>query len=98
MPTKIFPAYLFLGEEDFLKEDAVEKLISRYLNSQTKDLNYNVYYAKDKNFNVKEMLDTLNTEPFLSKKRLVVLHHADSLSASDKESVLFYLQNPIPGL
>ncbi|MCX5687594.1 MAG: DNA polymerase III subunit delta [Candidatus Omnitrophica bacterium] len=94
MPTKELASYLFLGEEDFLKETELKKLKSRFLENATKDLNYNVFYAKDKDFKLKEMLDILNTAPFMSPKRFVILKDADSLSDSDKESVLFYLKNP----
>ncbi|MBU1006248.1 MAG: DNA polymerase III subunit delta [Candidatus Omnitrophica bacterium] len=94
MPTKMFPAYLFLGEEDFLKEEAVEKLKSVFLDASAKDFNYSVFYGKDKDLDFRGMMDNLNTVPFLSKKRLVVLKDADSLLAAFKESVLLYLQNP----
>lgn len=94
MPTKAFPAYLFLGEEDFLKEESVEKLKSMFLSKETKDLNYSVFYGKDKDVNLKEMLDTVNTQPFLSKKRLVVLKDADSLPPAFKQSVISYLRSP----
>ena len=96
MPTKIFPAYIFLGEEDFLKEEALEKLKSAFLDSQSKDLNYSVFYGREKDFNFKEMMDNLNTLPFLSKKRLVVLKDADSVAASFKKSILSYLEKPRP--
>lgn len=94
MPTKELTSYLFLGEEDFLKELELKKLKSRFLENTTRDLNYNVFYAKDKDFKLKEMLDILNTASFMSSKRFVILKDADSLSDSDKESVLFYLKNP----
>ena len=94
MPTKILPAYLFLGEEDFLKEEAIDKLKAAFLCTQTKELNYSVFYAKDKNFNLSEMLNSLDTLPFLSKKRLVVLKGADSLPASLRPHILSYLRNP----
>ena len=94
MPTKIFPAYLFLGEEGFLKQEAIEKLKSTLLDKKTQDLNYNIFYAKDKNFNVSQMLDDLDTMPFLSKRRLVVLKEADSVTASAKTSILSYLEKP----
>ncbi|MDO8603218.1 MAG: DNA polymerase III subunit delta [Candidatus Omnitrophota bacterium] len=94
MPTKELTSYLFLGEEDFLKETELKKLKSRFLENSTRDLNYNVFYAKDKDFKLKEALDILNTTPFVSPKRFVILKDTDSLSASDKESVLFYLKNP----
>jgi len=94
MPTKELASYLFLGEEDYLKETELKKLKSKFLENATKDLNYNVFYAKDKDFKLKEMLDILNTAPFMSPKRFVILKDADSLPDSDKESVLFYLRNP----
>ena len=94
MPAKELTSYLFLGEEDFLKEIELGKLKARFLENSTKDLNYSVFYAKEKDFRLKEMLDILNTVPFVSPKRFVVLKEADSLTESDKESVLFYLRNP----
>jgi len=94
MPTKELASYLFLGEEDYLKETELKKLKSRFLENATRDLNYNVFYAKDKDFKLKEMLDILNTAPFMSPKRFVILKDADSLPEGYKESVLFYLRNP----
>ena len=94
MPTKIFPAYLFLGEEDFLKEEAIEKIKSGFLSAGTQGLNYSVFYARDKDFNLSEMLDSLNTLPFLSKKRLVVLKDADAVPADSRQAVISYLQGP----
>jgi len=94
MPTKTFPSYLFLGEEDFLKEEAIEDLKSRFLDQKTKELNYGVFYAKERNLDFRKMIDSLNTLPFLSKKRLVVLKDADSSPAPLKQSILFYLRNP----
>jgi len=94
MPPKELTSYLFLGEEDFLKETELAKLKSMFLEKSTRDLNYNVFYAKEKDFKLKEMLDILNTSPFMSPKRFVILKDADSLADSDKESVLFYLKNP----
>jgi len=94
MPTKDFSTYLFLGEEDFLKEEAVEKLRSRFLDKGAKDLNYSVFYGKDKRCVVLGMLEALNTLPLLSERRLVVLKDADSLALSEKESVISYLRSP----
>lgn len=94
MPTKNFSTYLFLGEEDFLKEEAINKLRSKFLGKTAKDLNYSVFYARDKRCNVTQMLENLNTLPILSQKRFVVLKDADNLSTPDKKSILSYLRNP----
>ncbi len=93
MPTKNISSYLFLGEEDFLKEEAIEKLKAKFLDPATRDLNYSIFYAKDKNFSIKQLTDALNTLPFLSKNRLILLKNADSLLQADKKSVLSYLSN-----
>ena len=94
MPTKELTSYLFLGEEDFLKEAELAKLKSKFLENTVRDLNYNVFYAKEKDFKLKEMLDILNTAPFVSPKRFVILKDSDSLPEDGKKSVLFYLKNP----
>lgn len=94
MPTERHSAYLFLGEEDFLKEEAVEKLKARFLSAETEDLNYSMFYGGEKDFNPQEMFNALNTLPFLSKKRLVVLKDADAVPSPVKEAVLSYLCNP----
>ncbi len=94
MPTKNISSYLFLGEEDFLKEEAIETLKIKFLDAATRDLNYSIFYAKDKNFSVKRLTDALETMPFISKKRLVILKGADSLLQADKKSILSYLSNP----
>jgi len=94
MPTKELTSYLFLGEEDFLKETELKKLKSRFLNNAFRDLNYSVFYAKDKDFKLKEVLDIVNTAPFMSPKRFVILKDADTLPDNDKESILLYLRKP----
>jgi DNA polymerase-3 subunit delta len=92
MPSKEFPAYLFLGEEDFLKDQKIKEMKAQYLSPATISLNYSAFYTRDKDFDIKEMLDNLNTMPFMSNKRMVVLKDVDSLPDSGKESVLLYLK------
>ncbi|MBU4343451.1 MAG: DNA polymerase III subunit delta, partial [Candidatus Omnitrophica bacterium] len=82
------------GEEGLLKDEAIETLKSKFLDSSTKELNYSLFYANDRNFDVKAVFDTLHTMPFLSKKRLVILKQADDLPKPAKESVILYLRAP----
>lgn len=94
MPTQDLSSFLFLGEENFLKEELIEKLKAKFLTPEAKDLDYGMFYAKDKDFNIREMLDALNTPPFMAKKRIIILRDTDALPESSKESVIFYLKNP----
>lgn len=97
MPTAQPSNYLILGDEDFLKEEALKEITSKFLEPATKDLNYSVFHAKDKDFDIKEMLDVLNTAPFIARQRIVVLKDADMLHQAGKDSVILYLKNPSAG-
>jgi len=92
MPAKNFSNYLFLGEEDFLKEEEINRLKSQFLDKSSEHLNYAVFYAQDKDFDTKGISETLYSWPFLSKRRLVLLKHAEELSPKDKESIINYLK------
>ena len=94
MPTKTFPTYLFLGEEEFLKEESVNRLKDSILRKDTRDLNLSVFYGRDKNCNFREILDSLNTLPFLSKRRMVILKDADAVNASLTGALVSYVKNP----
>ena len=94
MPAERPPVYLFLGEEDFLKEEAVEKLKATLLGAKIDYLNYSIFYGGEKEFNPEEMFNALDTLPFLSKKRLVVLKDADLAPSPVKEAILSYLSHP----
>lgn len=97
MPTAQPSNYLILGDEDFLKEEALKEITSKFLEPATKDLNYSVFHAKDKDFDIKEMLDVLNTAPFIARRRIVILKDADMLHQAGKDSVILYLKNPSAG-
>ncbi|MCD5390725.1 DNA polymerase III subunit delta [candidate division NPL-UPA2 bacterium] len=86
------PIYLFFGEEDFLKEEALKKLMAYLLRPETADLNYQLFYGRE----VKggEISEAASTLPFGSEKRLVVVKEADRLPASHKEEIIRYAQAP----
>lgn len=86
--------YLLLGDEDFLKEEEIARIKDKYLKKETFHLNYNVFYAKDKELDIKVVLDTLNTLPFLSEKRVILIRDVDELNQFQKELLISYLESP----
>ena len=82
--------YLFCGDEDFLKEEASKEIISKHLPPQSYGLNCDIYNAKD---NYKDIFDTLNTLPFLSETRIVIIKNVECLPEPQKKSLLVYLKN-----
>jgi DNA polymerase-3 subunit delta len=84
------PAYLFAGEESYL----IDLCLSR-LNSvlSADDLNKEVFYASDSS--AEDILNAVQTLPFLSEKRVVIVKSANKMKAADAERLTDYLSNTV---
>ena len=94
-PTNVAPAYLFFGDEPFLIERALDKLVGIVVDPQLKDLAYSVFdaYSTDN----KTICSEARTVPFLAARRMVVVRKAHLLQLRSKKApVALYLQEPCP--
>lgn len=90
---RIFPIYLFTGDDDYLKKEAIQKLKKALLEKNGSEaFNFNAYDAG--RCDIREVIDTLRSIPFLSGKRLVLLKHIDIAAKDVQESVSNYVKNP----
>ncbi|HOX09850.1 MAG TPA: DNA polymerase III subunit delta [Candidatus Omnitrophota bacterium] len=83
--------YLFLGRENALKGEALEELKKQTLSGGDADLNSSVFYSDQ--FDPQGFQDAVNTQPFLSPKRFVIIKNADRLPKEAKEPVAEYAKN-----
>ncbi len=90
----ISPLYLFSGQEEFLKEEAVKRLRDSLLAPGAVDFNYHLFYGKEDSG--ARIVDAALTLPFMSGKRLVVVKEGEKLGVSDKKEMLKYAQSPSP--
>lgn len=88
----LLPVYFFYGEEPFLVDRAARKIMEQAIDPAMKDFNLNIYYGAD--CKDTEILDTAQTLPMFSDRRLVVVRQADKLPAATQEGLLPYLVNP----
>ncbi len=88
------PVYFFYGEEPFLVERAGRRVMEQAVDPTMKDFNLNIYYGAD--CKGTEILDTSQTLPMFSERRVVVVRQADKLPAATQEGLLPYLANPCP--
>ncbi len=86
------PVYLLAGSEQFLKEDALAKIKSSFLQDESGDFNFNTFYASSTP--VKKILECACTSPFLGRKRVVLVRQIENLSASDGKLILSYVRTP----
>ncbi|MDR2426961.1 MAG: DNA polymerase III subunit delta [Endomicrobium sp.] len=86
----VFPVYLFAGEESYLIDSCVKK-INSILTAD--DLNKEVFYASDSS--AEDILNAVQTLPFLSEKRMVIVKAVNKMKAADAERISGYLSNVI---
>jgi DNA polymerase-3 subunit delta len=93
--TKGFPspAYIFHSTDDFLLYDAFFSIKKKY---QSDAFNFDVFDFKspDDRKPIQEIINILDTLPFLSERRIVVLQNIQDLRKKEIEILQRYLSNP----
>jgi DNA polymerase-3 subunit delta len=86
------PVYVLTGDEDFLKRQAVAALRIRVLSADDADMGLSSFPG-DK-ASLAAVLEELQTLPFLSPRRLVVLEHADPFVTRCRAALEKYVAQP----
>ena len=87
---KISPVYFLAGEESFLLEDSLKR-IEKVVN--TDDLNREIFQATECSGN--DILNSVETLPFLTDKRIVILKMANKLKNDDFKIITKIIENPV---
>ena len=90
---RIAPVYLFEGEENYLKEEALKKLKEKIILADYEDFNYEKVSAL--NVDASQIMESVSTFPFKGKQRLVVVDAVDKWSEKDQRILASYLKNPV---
>ena len=93
LQKKIEPCYLVQGEDILLYDKALE-LIKDACNLQLEEFNF-IKFDED-SFNGDAVIDTLQTLPMGSQKKIVLLKNVTKLSEDFKKKLIAYLKNPVP--
>lgn len=90
------PFYLLISSDPFLHTEAVSR-IKELIPAEERDFNFHTYdllSAEDRNVAFEEILDVLNTVPFFSARKFVVIENFQKLQKKDLEKLAFYLADP----
>lgn len=87
------PAYFFYGEEDFLMEDAINRVLSLLVDPATEEFNKDVLYGDE--VDGARIVNIASSYPMLAQRRVVVVKGVDKLSSASKDLILKYLQRPM---
>lgn len=83
---------LLYGEESFLLERSLNMLLECGYDSSLKDFNFNLYYGNESKG--VDIIDSAQTLPMFSERRVVLVKRADGLNAAATEMILPYLTKP----
>lgn len=90
-----FPPLLLLhGEENFLLEQAVQRIRDIAVARDCRDFNLNVFHGRETRAHI--VLDILRTLPIFSPHRLVLLKDAHEIPAAELDVLNDYLPHAVP--
>lgn len=85
---------LFAGEEEFLKEQELNRIKLELFKQNQVNLNYDLFYGREADG--EKIIECVNTRPLLSPRRLVVIKDVEQLTNFNKELILNYCRQPSP--
>lgn len=87
------PAYLLYSSDDFLLYETLSSIKNKY---QSNAFNFDIFDVKspDNSKPMEQIIDILNTLPFLSGRRVVVIENTQKLIKKDIKKLEEYLTNP----
>ena len=89
--------FLLEGDEEYLKEEAVRKLIDAHIDPATRDFNLDQLRGPD--LDPQTLVSICQTPPMMAEWRVVIVREAQALAANAKtRAALESLLAPVPGL
>jgi DNA polymerase-3 subunit delta len=92
---RIAPVYFFSGDEEFLKEEAVRRLIAATIEPGMED--FSLDFLEGDASDAASIITLLSTIPMLAERRLVVVRNFQKLPQKDREAVVAFAEKPVPG-
>ncbi|MDD5688397.1 MAG: DNA polymerase III subunit delta [Elusimicrobia bacterium] len=95
--NELSPVYLFYGYENYLKNEIITHIEKLIIEPSIKEFNYSIFHLPDKEsagVSIESILQTANSYPFMSDKKLVIIKNINKLSASQDDFLENYIDNP----
>ncbi len=97
MSLRAGQVYLVVGQDDWRRADAIDRIVGQHLEPHERALNLDRLDASEAD--VQDVLTRLDTLPFFGHTRVVVVHNLDRMSAAGQERLAAYLeQGPPPAV
>src|SRR5450756_74004 len=91
---KLKSVYFIYGDEELLMEEALERL--RQLLSSEVDPDFNLEVLDASEVGVENIIDSAETVPLMSPRRLVIAREVDKISRKEQGRLAEYIESPNP--
>ena len=92
MVTQKQSVFFFIGDDKYLKEEALKGLVSTLPGKSPHPSDQTIFYGGE--LDTEEVLSQLNTIPLLSDRRLVVIKDMEKASDEFRASLINYIKKP----
>lgn len=91
---EFLPIYFLQGEETFFIDQVTKALESKVLTEEEKGFNQHIFYGKDAQFDLKQVISAAKGFPMMGERQLVIVKEGQH--QRDFEPLLNYLEQPQP--
>lgn len=84
-------AYLIFGEEKYLQEDLIDRLLKLSVDPAMKDFNLDIYYGGETD--VEKILNAARSFPMMAARRTVIVKDIQNFKPTELKHVTNYFQN-----
>ena len=91
------PAYLIYGADNYQKDKMQKMITEKFSDIDSNDFDFVIFYGDEYDGKKKpiDILEQLESPPFLAKRRVVVLKNFDAMQADNISLIAKYLQKPL---
>lgn len=86
------PVYLIYGEEKFLHDEIIDKIVDLSLDSGTMDFNFDLFYSSETS--VDKIVNVASSFPMMAERRVVVVKNIQQLKADELKHLANYVNHP----
>lgn len=90
----LYPSYFLCGAEDYLIEDALNRLAAKIVEPATRDFNFDAFWGNEADGG--KIVDIACSYPMMSQYRMIVVKDALKLSPAGLDALCHYLEKPSP--
>ena len=86
------PVYFIFGEEKYLHDSLIDKIIDMAVEASTKEFNFDLFYASSAD--AEKVVDIARSYPMMAERRIIIVKDVDTYKQSSLKLIAEYVSKP----